>query len=70
MSMGKFFSSGSQLNKQLSSNTTVKASGSRASSALPKSNVVSMVEYRFRRMADAHDRIRTALLGSRGENPR
>jgi hypothetical protein len=70
--MGKFFSSGSQLNKQLASNTAAaNASGSVAGSASPnKSNVVSIVENRFMRMTQAHDRIRTALLASRGQNSR
>jgi hypothetical protein len=67
--MGKFFFSPSQLNQQPS--TAANPSGSTAGSALPgKNNVVSMVEYRFRRMTEAHDRIRTALLASRGQNPR
>ena len=71
MRMGKFFSSGSQMNKQLSSNSSANGSGSTVSSALPnKSNVVSIVEYRFRRMTEAHDRIRTALLASREQNSR
>lgn len=71
MGLSKFFSSESQLNKHLSSNTAASPSGPTAGSSLPtKDNVVSLVEYRFRRMADAHDRIRTALLASRGPNPR
>ena len=71
MSLGKIFSSESQLNKRLSSNSGASVSGSRAGSALPgKNNVVSIVEHRFRRMTEAHDRIRAALLASRGQTSR
>lgn len=71
MSLGKFFSSKSQMNKQLASSTTATTSDPTAVSSLPsKNNAVSHVEYRFRRMAAAHDRIRTALLATRGQNPR
>ena len=71
MSMGKFFASESQVNKQLSSNTAANPSGSRDGSVLPgKTNVVSIVEHRIRRMTEVHDRIRTALLASRGQNSR
>lgn len=71
MGLGKFLSSESQLNRHLSSNTVANPSGPTVGSSLPsKDNVVSLVEYRFRRMTEAHDRIRTALLASRGPNPR
>ena len=71
MSLGKFFSSKSQMNKQLASRTTATPSDPTAISSLSaKNNVISLVEYRFRRMADAHDRIRTALLATRGQTPR
>ena len=71
MSMGKFFFSESQMNKQVSSNTAAHTPGWVAGSASPnKSNVVSIVEHRFRRMTDAHDRIRTSLLASRGQDSR
>ena len=71
MSMGKFFASESQLNKQLSSNTAANALGSTVGSVTQnKNNVVTAVENRFRRMTEAHDRIRTALLASRGQNSR
>ena len=71
MSMGKFFSSGSQIDKQVSSNTAANALVSTAGSAIPnKNNVVSIVEHRFKRMTETHDRIRTALLASREQNSR
>ena len=68
MSIGRFFSSDSQMNKQSSSHTAATA-GSTAGPALPsKNNVVSIVEYKFRRMTEEHDRIRATLLASREQN--
>ena len=63
MKIGRFFSSDSQMSKQSSSNTAANASASTGGSVLPsKNNVVSIVEYKFRRMTEEHDRIRAALL--------
>jgi hypothetical protein len=68
--MGKFFFSESQMNKQVPSNTVHTPSLAAGSASTKKGNVVSIVEHRFRRMTEAHDRIRTALLASRWQNSR
>jgi hypothetical protein len=71
MGIRKFFSSDSQSKKPLEA-----SSGSEHSTALPnsrlagKNNVVSIVEHKFKRMDEAHDRIRTALLASHSQNSR
>ena len=70
MGIGRFFSWDSQSKKPLEESQLPKSSVASASSLGSKNNVVSIVEHRFKRMNDAHDRIRTALLASRWQNLR
>ena len=70
MRLGKFFTSKSQMNKQLASDTANSLSSTAASGLPNKRSVVSTVEHRFKRMTEAHDRIRTAVLSSRWQNSR
>ena len=71
MGVGRFFSSDSQSKKPLEETQVLKSSTGSPGSPLPgRNNVVSIVEHKFRRMNEAHDRIRTALLASRWQNSR
>ena len=70
MGIGRFFSSNSQYKKPLEPTELTSATAS-VNAALPgRNNVVSIVEHKFRRMNEAHDRIRNALLASRWPNSR
>ena len=71
MGIGKFFSSDSQFKKPLEeSEVATKSTASPSALLAGKNNVVSIVEHKFRRMNEAHDRIRNALLASRWQNSR
>jgi hypothetical protein len=71
MGIGRFFASDSNSKQPLEESPLLKTSTtSPGSIAAGKSNVVSIVEHRFKRMNEAHDRIRTALFASRWPNSR
>lgn len=69
MRMGKFFSSDSQMSNQLAPAANINQSDSADNKITNKNNVVSLVEHRFKRMTEEHDRIRHQLL-SQSQNLR
>jgi hypothetical protein len=71
MRIGRFFSSDPQSKKPLQESQILKSpTGSPVSPLSGRNNVISIVEHKFRRMNEAHDRIRAALLASRWQNLR
>ena len=69
MGMSKFFSANSQMNKPLAANISTNPLRRVSSALINRNNVASTVEHQFKRMSEAHDRIRTQLL-SQTQNPR
>jgi hypothetical protein len=70
MGIGKFFSPDSQSKKPLEASQIMEGATSPRSLLARKNNVVSIVEHKFKRMNETHDRIRNALLASHSQNSR
>lgn len=70
MGIRKFFSSDSQSKRFLEASQILKGATSPRSLLASKSNEVSIVEHKFKRMNETHDRIRNALLASHSQNSR
>lgn len=71
MGTGKFFFPNSQYKKSLQDEQGIERSTDLAGGqSTIKNNVVSIVEHKFKRMNETHDRIRTALFASYSKGAR
>jgi hypothetical protein len=71
MGIGWLLTSNSQSKKSLEEGqSTTSSTASPGAGLAGKNNLVSIVEHKFKRMNEAHDRIRNALLASRWQNSR
>jgi len=70
MGIGRFSSSDSPSKKPPVESDVLRSSTPPGPQPLGKNRVVALVGHRFKRMNEAHDRIRSAVLGSQRQNAR